>query len=423
MPTTDPAVMPSVAAESAVVPRSAVPAAPPDDPCGSIPPSQGGIEPQQVAAGGPPGLLDRRTVLRGSAIAAAGLGAPWLLAGSASDHRPARPAQMAALSAPPPDAAVVTALDLRLSGAGAIRGVLRELHDRLHRLGPRAETVTALGAALFDRAGLGGQRPRQLTAMPEFVGDVLDPARCHGDLLLSIGADSADAAAAATRAVLDGLTGVTPKWTMTGARAENGTQHGRGVARNAFGFVEGHGNPDGGSVDDVVTVRADQDEPAWAVGGSYQVVRIIQFATTLWDEDPIPLQERIIGRRRDGRWLDGTDAGGEPGYAADPAGDVTPLESHVRLANPRRPGGARPQLLRRGYGFRGAAPTGEPETAGRPEEGLLFISYQRDLDAGFAGVQRRLAGEQLARYTLTVGGGYYFVPAAGPDWWGAKLFA
>ncbi len=51
------------------------------------------------------------------------------------------------------------------------------------------------------------------------------------------------------------------------------------------------------------------------------------------------------------------------------------------------------------------------------------MAYQRDLEDGFAGVQRRLAGEELSRYTLTVGGGYYFVPAAGPDWWGARLFA
>ena len=73
---------------------------------------------------------------------------------------------------------------------------------------------------------------------------------------------------------------------------------------------------------------------------------------------------------------------------------------HVRLT--RGPDGAPAEMLRRGYSFR----TGH-------EEGLLFVAFQRDLEQGFAGVQRRLAGEPLSRYTLTVGGGYYFLPPAG----------
>jgi deferrochelatase/peroxidase EfeB len=84
---------------------------------------------------------------------------------------------------------------------------------------------------------------------------------------------------------------------------------------------------------------------------------------------------------------------------------VTPLDSHVRRANPRRPGSTPPAMLRRGYSYRAGH-----DMAGRPEEGLLFVALQRDLELGFAGVQRRLAGEPLGRYVLTVGGGYYFVP-------------
>jgi hypothetical protein len=70
-------------------------------------------------------------------------------------------------------------------------------------------------------------------------------------------------------------------------------------------------------------------------------------------------------------------------------------------------------LVRRGYSY-----------GSGDDQGLLFMAYQRDLAAGFAGVQRRLAGEKLARYVLPVGGGYFFVPAAAPpgSWWGAALF-
>jgi deferrochelatase/peroxidase EfeB len=59
-------------------------------------------------------------------------------------------------------------------------------------------------------------------------------------------------------------------------------------------------------------------------------------------------------------------------------------------------------MLRRGYSYRAER-----------EEGLLFVAFQRDLERGFAGVQRRLAGEPLSRYTLTVGGGYFFLPPNG----------
>ncbi|MFD5749778.1 hypothetical protein [Streptomyces sp. NPDC127033] len=56
------------------------------------------------------------------------------------------------------------------------------------------------------------------------------------------------------------------------------------------------------------------------VGGSYQVVRIIRLATELWDKDSVEEQERIIGRRRNGRWLDGAPVDEQPNYRADPPG-------------------------------------------------------------------------------------------------------
>ncbi len=328
--------------------------------------------------------LSRRAVLRGGAAAAVGVGASWVLAGS-SAH--AGPAQVDAVLGPQPDTTVVAALDLHVSGAAAVRGVLREVDRRLRRLGD--ETMLALGASLFDRAGLAGLRPRQLVAMPAFTGDVLDPGRSHGDLLVSVGD------AGGLRA-LDGLAGASVRWTLDGFRLGAGP----GLSRNLFGFTEGHGNPHGGQVPNTVVVRAGQGEPAWAVGGTYQVVRIIRFAIELWDDDPADVQERIIGRRRDGRWLDGTRAAAQPVFDTDPAGHVTPLDSHVRLA--RGPLDMRPEMLRRGYSYQTER-----------EEGLLFVAFQRDLERGFAGVQRRLAGEPLGRYTLAVGGGYFFLPRAG----------
>jgi deferrochelatase/peroxidase EfeB len=104
----------------------------------------------------------------------------------------------------------------------------------------------------------------------------------------------------------------------------------------------------------------------------------------------------------------------EPDFAADPDGKVTPLDSHVRRADPRTAGAAAPRLVRRSWSYQAGAAEG-----GRPDEGLLFMAYQGDLETGFLSVQRRLAGQALDRYLLTVGGGYFWVPPAdvrSPAW-------
>lgn len=47
------------------------------------------------------------------------------------------------------------------------------------------------------------------------------------------------------------------------------------------------------------------------------------------------------------------------------------------------------------------------------EDGTLFLAYTNNLSR-FETLQRRVIGDALSRYTLTVGGGYFFVPP--PKW-------
>jgi deferrochelatase/peroxidase EfeB len=62
------------------------------------------------------------------------------------------------------------------------------------------------------------------------------------------------------------------------------------------------------------------------------------------------------------------------------------------------------RILRHGYTYRLSA----------ENTGQIFICYQRDVEKGFATIQRRLAGEAMERYLLPFGGGYFFVlPLAG----------
>ena len=137
-------------------------------------------------------------------------------------------------------------------------------------------------------------------------------------------------------------------------------------------------------MDKVVWVTADQDEPAWTVGGSYQAARIIQFHVEFWDRTPLKEQQTIFGRdKHTGAPLGMKNEHDTPDYSKDPNGEVIALDSHIRLANPRTPETQSSLMMRRGY--------------------------QHDLEKGFLTVQKRLNGEALEEYVKPIGGGYFFV--------------
>jgi deferrochelatase/peroxidase EfeB len=310
----------------------------------------------------------------------------------------------------PPAAARFAAYDVRATGRTGLADVLRRVGELAGRVNGRggAGVTVAFGASLFDaRFGLAGARPRTLVPMESFPNDVLDPAQCHGDLLLQICAARPDDVARIGRELATAAGGgLAPRWSLDGFRSENQvTASGAFVDRNLFGFREGAGNPapdDRASMDRLVW--AGDGEPAWAVGGTYQVVRLVRLATEIWDTEPLERQEAVFGRRKDsGAPLGRTLETEEPGYADDPDGRVIALDAHVRRANPRTPESESSRILRRGYSYRRPG-------AGHPDQGLIFVCFQADLERGFVTVQRRLAGEALDRYVLTFGGGYFFVP-------------
>lgn len=273
-------------------------------------------------------------------------------------------------------------------------------------------TVTvAIGSSLFDeRFGLAGQRPRHLAPMTRFPNDALDAAFCHGDLLVQICSNTAETNIHALRDLVKTMPDlIALRWKLDGFLPPHTLKTlGRDTVRNLLGFKDGTANlnaRDGGLMDRVVWVQPDAGEPAWAAGGSYQVVRLIRMMVERWDRTPLQEQETIFGRdKAEGAPLGMAKEHDVPDYASDPDGTRVPLTAHIRLANPRTRQTEANLLLRRGYNYsRGLTP------AGQLDMGLLFVCFQSSLAEGFLTVQGRLNGEPLEEYIKPFGGGYFFV--------------
>jgi len=278
-------------------------------------------------------------------------------------------------------------------------------------IAPDNLTMTvSLGASLFDdRFGLAGLKPKSLQKMVRFPNDSLDAALCHGDLLIQICANTQDTVIHALRDLIKHTPDLlSVRWKREGFISDHAARSkGKETPVNLLGFKDGTANPDSQDaplMDRVVWVTADQGEPAWTVGGSYQAVRIIQFRVEFWDRTPLKEQQTIFGRdKQSGAPLGMKNEHDVPDYASDPDGNVIALDSHIRLANPRTKETEQNLMMRRGYSYSLGV-----TNSGQLDMGLLFVCFQHDLDKGFLTVQKRLNGEALEEYVKPIGGGYFF---------------
>ncbi|MDF2990444.1 MAG: putative iron-dependent peroxidase [Microbacterium sp.] len=275
-------------------------------------------------------------------------------------------------------------------------------------IAPARLTITfGFGPGLVARAG--AVAPSWLRPLPAFSIDRLRPEFGDGDLLLQVAADDPVTVAHAARMLLkDARAFASPRWVQQGFRRAYGTERPGTTMRNLFGQVDGTANPVPGTTafDEVVWARE-----GWLAGGTGLVVRRIAMDLDTWDHLDRPGRDQAVGRfQATGAPLTGTAEFDEPDFAArDAIGfPVIPEFSHVRRSRSDDPA---QRIFRRGYNYDGSPAAGQVSDAG-----LLFVSFQADIDRQFVPLQRRLDElDLLNKWTTPIGSAVFAVPPGCAD--------
>jgi dye decolorizing peroxidase len=331
----------------------------------------------------------------------------------------------AGVETPPQSHAVFLGLDLRphVVGREALQAVLKlwttdaerltqglpALADTEPELAPRPArlTVTAgLGPTVFNRVGSGALKPPSARPLPPFGVDRLEQRWGGTDLMLQICADDPMTVAHATRVLLKNVRSLAvPRWRQTGFRPARAADPADVTMRNLMGQVDGTVNPVAGTADFEEVVWDDGGQQPWLAGGTLMVLRRIRMNLDTWDELDRASKELAVGRRLDnGAPLTGLRENDPVDITAQRDGmPVIPPNAHVALAHPNQPG---ERFLRRPYNYDDPPPAGQTS-----ESGLIFATFQRDIDRQFLPVQRRLAdSDAMNRWITPIGSAVYVIP-------------
>ncbi|WP_324784516.1 Dyp-type peroxidase [Streptomyces sp. H51] len=292
---------------------------------------------------------------------------------------------------------------------------LADTEGELASLPARLTVTFGFGPGLFTAAGLERRRPASLAPLPRFSIDRLQDRFCGGDLLVQICADDPLTVAHAQRMLIkDARSFARLRWTQRGFRRGRGVEDDGVTQRNLMGQLDGTANPVPGGDVFAGAVWTDSG-PAWLKdGGTTLVLRRVRIELETWDAADTKAKEFTVGRRlATGAPLTGKaekdlpdfDAKNELGFP------VISDFAHIRRARVTED---RARIFRRPYNYDDA-----PAADGRPDTGLLFASFQRDIGEQFLPIQRRLAAADLLnQWTTPIGSAVFAIPpGCPPDGW------
>ncbi|SIT69326.1 Dyp-type peroxidase [Microbacterium sp. RU33B] len=268
---------------------------------------------------------------------------------------------------------------------------------------PARLTVTfGFGAGFVARAQ--HSAPTWLKPLPAFAVDRLQPEFGDGDLLLQIASDDPLTVAHAGRMLLkDARSFAAVRWTQRGFRRAHGTVKPGTTMRNLFGQVDGTSNPSPGTAEFDAVVWNDD---GWLAGGTSAVVRRIRMDLDKWDRLDRGGRDQSVGRfQSTGAPLTGVDEFDEPDFDVTTAVGfpVIPEFSHLRRARSENP---EEKIFRRAYNYDDA-----PVGGGVSNAGLIFVSFQADVDRQFVPIQRRLDElDLLNEWTTPIGSAVFAIP-------------
>ncbi|HUR08922.1 MAG TPA: Dyp-type peroxidase [Nonomuraea sp.] len=357
-------------------------------------------------------MISRRGLIAGGALTA--VGALTATPAQAAAVEPFHGIHQAGIATPPQAYAVFVGLDLLPdTGKEAIVRLLQLLTDDARRLtqgrpaladtepelavtAARLTITLGFGSGLFAAAKV--ESP--VAALPSFTIDKLEKRWSGGDLLVQIRADDSVTVAHALRVIVkDARSFAKVRWVQRGFQSA--------TRRNLMGQVDGTIQP------------ADLDRAVWigqgpARGGTTLVLRRIRMKLETWDAADRVAREFTIGRRLDtGAPLTGRAERDEPDYSqVNRLGfPIISEHAHIRRAHVTDPG---LRILRRPYNYdEGLTPDGKSDS------GLLFASFQADIDRQFVPMQRNLAkGDLLNEWITPIGSAVFAIPpGCTPEGW------
>ena len=279
---------------------------------------------------------------------------------------------------------------------------LADTEPELARKPSRLTVTFGFGPRFIKLAG--GVAPSWLKPLPSFSTDELQDQWSGGDFVVQVSAEDPVAVSHAVRVLSKDIRSFgTLRWRQDGFRHAASTVKTGTTMRNLFGQVDGTVNPIPGTKEFSAAVWADK---GWWAGGTSLVLRRIAMDLDTWDPVSRLGREEAMGRRlSNGAPLTGTREHDEPDLEAkDALGlEVIAPYAHIRRAQTDDPTQV---IFRRPYNY-DIAPSGDSTS----NSGLLFASFQADVDHQFVPIQQRLAElDMLNEWTTAIGSAVFVIP-------------